>query len=307
MRSVDPQPAIVAPSDAALHWVARSIAPGASVTSVRRLTGGVTSAMHAISVADAQGRHHRCVLRRWVSDHANDGPQRVLREARILEELEGTDIPAPRLLGTDASGDECQESALLMSYVDGRMELTPKNPRDWLVQIASMLVRIHESEIEAPVAESWLNRERLVVPEWTRRPDLWREAFSLIEESAPVSKPCFIHHDYQQFNLLWQRGRLANVVDWVWGSSGSPGMDVSHTRLNLSVLYSSELAQEFLDLYESLSGRTVERWWDVEGMMKYLPGWGGFLQQQAGRRLTIDFEGMHERVEETLLLALQRD
>jgi len=304
---VDPQPAIVAPSDAALHWVARSIAPGASVTSVRRLTGGVTSAMHAISVADAQGRHHRCVLRRWVSDHANDGPQRVLREARILEELEGTDIPAPRLLGTDASGDECQESALLMSYVDGRMELTPKNPRDWLVQIASMLVRIHESEIEAPVAESWLNRERLVVPEWTRRPDLWREAFSLIEESAPVSKPCFIHHDYQQFNLLWQRGRLANVVDWVWGSSGSPGMDVSHTRLNLSVLYSSELAQEFLDLYESLSGRTVERWWDVEGMMKYLPGWGGFLQQQAGRRLTIDFEGMHERVEETLLLALQRD
>jgi len=307
VRSVDPQPAIVAPSDAALHWVARSIAPGASVTSVRRLTGGVTSAMHAISVADAQGRHHRCVLRRWVSDHANDGPQRVLREARILEELEGTDIPAPRLLGTDASGDECQESALLMSYVDGRMELTPKNPRDWLVQIASMLVRIHESEIEAPVAESWLNRERLVVPEWTRRPDLWREAFSLIEESAPVSKPCFIHHDYQQFNLLWQRGRLANVVDWVWGSSGSPGMDVSHTRLNLSVLYSSELAQEFLDLYESLSGRTVERWWDVEGMMKYLPGWGGFLQQQAGRRLTIDFEGMHERVEETLLLALQRD
>ena len=304
---MDPQPAIVAPSDAALHWVARSIAPGASVTSVRRLTGGVTSAMHAISVADAQGRHHRCVLRRWVSDHANDGPQRVLREARILEELEGTDIPAPRLLGTDASGDECQESALLMSYVDGRMELTPKNPRDWLVQIASMLVRIHESEIEAPVAESWLNRERLVVPEWTRRPDLWREAFSLIEESAPVSKPCFIHHDYQQFNLLWQRGRLANVVDWVWGSSGSPGMDVSHTRLNLSVLYSSELAQEFLDLYESLSGRTVERWWDVEGMMKYLPGWGGFLQQQAGRRLTIDFEGMHERVEETLLLALQRD
>jgi aminoglycoside phosphotransferase (APT) family kinase protein len=304
---VDPQPAFVAPSDAALHWVARSIAPGATVTSVRRLTGGITSAMHAISVADAQGRHHRCVLRRWVNDHANDGPERVLREARILEELEGTDIPAPRLLGTDANGDECQESALLMSYLDGRMELTPKNPRDWLVQIASMLVRIHESEIEAPVAESWLNRERLVVPEWTRRPDLWREAFSLIEESSPVSKPCFIHHDYQQFNLLWQRGRLVSVVDWVWGSSGSPGMDVSHTRLNLSVLYSSELAQQFLDRYESLSGRTVERWWDVEGLLKYLPGWGAFLQQQAGRRLTIDFEGMHQRVEETLSLALRRN
>jgi hypothetical protein len=41
--------------------------------------------------------------------------------------------------------------------------------------------------------------------------------------------------------------------------------------------------------------------------MKYLPGWGSFLQQQAGRRLTIDFEGMHERVEETLFAALGRD
>lgn len=306
MSLVDPQPAIAAPSDAALNWVARSIAPDAKVSSVRRLTGGVTSAMHAISVADAQGRHHRCVLRRWVDDHANDGPELVLREARILERLEGTDIPAPRLLGTDANGEESQESALLMSYLDGHVELTPKDSKDWLIQIASMLVRIHDSVIEAPVAESWLNRERLIVPVWTQRPNLWREAFALMEESPPIAKPCFIHHDYQQFNLLWQRGRLASVVDWVWGSSGSPGIDVAHTRLNLSVLYSSELAQQFLDHYESLSGRAVDRWWDVEGLLKYLPGWGGFLQQQAGRRLKVDFEGMHDRVEETLRLALQR-
>ena len=304
---MDPQPAIVAPSDAALHWVARSIAPGASVTSVRRLTGGVTSAMHVISVADAQGRHHRCALRRWVSDHANDGPERVLREARILERLEGTDIPAPRLLATDASGDECEEPALLMTFLDGHVELTPKSSKEWLVQIAAMLVRIHDCQIEAPVAESWLRPERLVVPEWTQRPDLWREAFSLMQESPPTSRPCFIHHDYQQFNLLWRRGRLASVVDWVWGSAGSPGIDVSHARLNLSVLYTSELAQQFLDHYESLSGRTVERWWDVEGLLKYLPGWGGFLQQQAGRRLSVDFAGMHQRVEETLSLALQRN
>jgi hypothetical protein len=56
-----------------------------------------------------------------------------------------------------------------------------------------------------------------------------------------------------------------------------------------------------------MSGQVVERWWDVEGLLKYLPGWGGFLQQQAGRRLTVDFEGMHERVESTLRAALRRD
>jgi aminoglycoside phosphotransferase (APT) family kinase protein len=209
------------------------------------------------------------------------------------------------LLGVDPNGEVCGDSALLMSYVDGHVELTPSD--EWVSQIASMLVRIHHAPIEAPVAESWLNRERLVVPEWSRHPDLWREAFSVIEESPPVSPPCFVHHDYQQFNLLWRRGGISSVVDWVWGSSGSPGVDVSHLRLNFSVLYSSELAQQFLDLYESMSGEHVERWWDIEGLLKYLPGWGGFLQQQAGRRLTVDFEGMHERVESTLRAALRRD
>jgi aminoglycoside phosphotransferase (APT) family kinase protein len=270
------------------------------------LTGGITSAMHAISLEDLRGRHHRCVLRRWVGEHDDDGAELVLREARTLQALEGFDIPAPRLLGTDVNGDECLDSALLMSYRDGHVELTPSNSTEWLTQIASMLVRIHDSDVDAPVAESWLDRDRLIVPEWTTRPGLWREAFALMEEPPPRCTPCFLHHDYQQFNLLWQRGKLASVVDWVWGSFGPPGIDVSHTRLNLSVLYSSELAQQFLDLYESMSGRTAERWWDVEGLLKYLPGWGDFLQQQAGRRLAVDFEGMHKRVEETLFAALQR-
>jgi aminoglycoside phosphotransferase (APT) family kinase protein len=303
----DLQPDVGAPSEGALSWVAQSIAPGASVTSVRRLTGGVSSAMHAVSVVDAKGRHHRCVLRRWVNDLAKEGPEYVLREARILESLERTDIPAPRLIGIDANGDECDDSALLMSYLDGHVELTPRNPQDWLHQITSMLVRIHSTEIEAPTVESWLDRDNLIVPEWSTRPDLWREAFSMVEESPPVSNPCFIHHDYRQFNLLWRQGNLTSVVDWVWGSMGSPSIDVAHVRLNFSVLYSSELAEQFFDLYESMAGRAIDRWWDVEGLLKYLPGWGGFLQQQAGRRLTVDFDGMHERVEATLHSALHRD
>jgi aminoglycoside phosphotransferase (APT) family kinase protein len=290
-----------------LRWVANSIDPGATVTSVRRLTGGISSAMHAISVVDARGHHHRCVLRRWVDGLAHEGPGYVERESRVLEGLERTDIPAPRLLAVDPNGDACEDPALLMSYRDGHVELTPRDPDDWLHQIASMLVRIHHAGIEAPAAQSWLDRGKLIVPEWSTRPDLWREAFAVMEESPAVSASCFIHHDYQQFNLLWRDERLMSVVDWVWGSTGSPGIDVAHIRLNFSVLYSSELAARFLNLYESMSGMVVERWWDVAGLLIYLPGWGGFLQQQAGRRLKVDFEGMHERVEATLYSALRRN
>lgn len=295
-----------APSEEALRWVAESVGAGAVVVSVRRLTGGITSAMHAVSIVDGKGRHHRCVLRRWVGDHPDDGPERVAHEARILTELERRDFPAPRLLGVDPDGNDCGYPAILMSFLDGHVELTPKDPKDWLHQMVSMLVRIHNCHIDAPAAESWLNRANLKVPQWSRRPELWQEAIALVRESPPRTTPCFVHHDYQQFNLLWRRGRLSSVVDWVWGSSGSAGIDVAHARLNLSVLYSSELAQQFLVLYDSMSGSTIDRWWDVEGLLKYLPGWGDFLQLQAGRRLKVDFEGMHERVEETLLSALRR-
>jgi len=68
-------------------------------------------------------------------------------KARILEGLERTDIPTPRLLGIDADGDECREPALLMTYLDGRVDLTPRDPQDWLGEMTSMLVRIHNTNM----------------------------------------------------------------------------------------------------------------------------------------------------------------
>jgi hypothetical protein len=71
-------------------------------------------------------------------------------------------------------------------------------------------------------------------------------------------------------------------------------------------VYSAEHAARFLNRYEAVAGRRVEPWWDVAGLLGYLPGLGAFLQRQAGRRLTIDFAGMHARVEASLRAALDR-
>lgn len=286
--------------------MAEEFGAGASVTAVKRLRGGVTSAMHLLTVEDAHGQRHRAVLRRWMASEHADGAERVRREAHVLGQLAGTDLPSPRVLRTDPTGSSGGESALLMSYLPGRMELHPSNPERWLDQLVTTLVRIHDLELRAPKAESWLDRERLVVPPWTGRPELWRAAIALMEEEPPPGEETFIHHDYQHFNLLWQRGRVSGVVDWVFGSIGPPSMDVGHCRLNLAVLYSPACARRFLDLYQRESGRRVSAWWDVHQLLVYLPGWGQFLQIQAGRGTIVDFAGMHGRVEETLADALGR-
>jgi aminoglycoside phosphotransferase (APT) family kinase protein len=299
-------PEISLPSDAARAWAVSEFGSGASIVAVKRLTGGITSAMHLLTVDDARGVRHRAVLRRWMdSDHV-EGAEWVQREAHVLEQLTRTDIPSPRVLRTDPTGSSCGEAALLMSYVPGRMELQPANPERWLEQLSDMLVRIHRADLRAPEAESWLNRSSLVVPTWSKRPELWRDAIALLDEDPPCDEQTFIHHDYQHFNVLWRRGRISGVVDWVFGSTGSPAMDVGHCRLNLAVLYSAEYASRFLDLYEMTSGRVVSAWWDIHQLLVYLPGWGDFVQVQAGRRATVDFSGMHDRVEETLADALDR-
>jgi aminoglycoside phosphotransferase (APT) family kinase protein len=299
-------PEITAPPQAARAWVASEFGAGGSVVSVTRLRGGITSAMHLFTVEDAHGQRHRAVLRRWMDSEHVDGPEWVKREELVLEQLAGTDVPAPRVLRIDPTGSSCGEAALLMSYLPGRMELSPSNPEQWMEELVSMLVRIHALDVRAPEAESWLNRQSLVVPTWSKRPALWREAITLMEGEPPRDEQAFIHHDYQHFNLLWQRGRISGVVDWVFGSIGSPSMDLGHCRLNLAVLYSPAHARRFLDLYERESGRSVNVWWDIHELLVYLPGWGEFLQLQAGRHATVDFEGMHERVEETLADALAR-
>jgi aminoglycoside phosphotransferase (APT) family kinase protein len=294
------------PSKEARAWAAQLFGTGARVRNVRRLTGGITSTMHLLTIDAASGQRRDVVLRRWTDDDHVEGADRVMRESHILEQLADTDLPAPEVLAIDPTGEVCGHSALLMSRLSGRMELTPNNPALWLEELAAMLVRIHRARVSAPVAESWLNRDSLIVPDWSKRPEIWRDAIALVSEAPPSGEQTFIHHDYQQFNTLWKRGRISGVVDWVFGSTGSPSMDVGHSRLNLAVLYSSDYAKRFLDLYESAAGRTVDPWWDVHQLLVYLPGWGEFIQRQAGRLLRVDFYGMHDRVEATLADALRR-
>lgn len=196
-----------------------------------------------------------------------------------------------------------------MQRLPGRLELAPADPRDYLRQMAHWLPRIHGLDINgAPTYESWLTASALEVPSWSTRPDLWRAAIDLVSVAEPVRDRCFVHRDYQQFNVLWARGAVSGIVDWTWAScAGPPDLDVSHCRLNLAALFSAEWAEQFRLAYEAEAGRQVDPWWDIAGLTDYLPGgWDRLLQEQAGRRLRVDAGGMHDRVEAVLQAALAR-
>jgi len=304
-----------APSAEALDWVVGAVPGGKRVQRVQRRTGGITSSVHAITVDDVRGRRQRVVLRRWTGgvwpDGDGDDPAvAVAREAAVLSALCDAGLPAPRLVATDPSGVAVGCPALLMTHLPGRIVLAPTDVQSWVRQLASQLLAIHHviPNAQLPEFESWLQLDKVVVPAWTSRPDLWREAIDVAQRGHQSAHGALIHHDYQPFNVLWAAsGALAGVVDWVWASEGPAAEDVTHCRLNLCLLASAEVAEDFRRAYEAEAGQTLDPWWDVASLVDYLAGWTAEgLQRQAGRRLRIDAASLDARVETLLAAAMQR-
>jgi len=272
----------------------------------RRLTGGITSFVHRLTV-EQNGRRAPYVLRRWGAsgEHDDHATRAVASEAAVLAALERSEVPAPRVIGstTDAAHGG---PAVLMTRLPGHVHLTPRDREGWLQQMARTLVRIHALDIDARPYESWLDRGRLSPPPDASRPDVWSAAIALVAEERAPTHTGFIHRDYQHFNLLWSRERLTGVVDWVEASRGPPDVDVGHCRLNLTLLFSADVAERFREMYEAEAGRTVDPWWDVCSLLSFGPDWKQFLPIQIDGRAPLDVDGMTSRMEDVLERTLRR-
>ena len=288
-----------------LTWVEQTLGGSAQVVGWKRLTGGLTSVVHRLTV-ERQGNHEHCVLRWWLpnSEWQQWIARAVPQEAAVLTKLEGTDIPAPRVIGSIAEGPD--GPAILMTQLPGRIHLTPANQEKWLRQMAQMLARIHALGLDAKPFESWLDHRQLSPPADSSRADVWREAIAVVAKEPAPTHTCFLHRDYQHFNMLWSRELLTGVVDWSEACIGPPEVDVGHCRLNLAVLFSADAAERFRMLYEAESGRKVDTWWDMHALLSYGPSWKHFLPTQIHGRAPLDIAGMTGRVEDVLQRALRR-
>jgi aminoglycoside phosphotransferase (APT) family kinase protein len=268
--------------------------------------GGLTSMVHELSVERNRLRE-RYVLRWWVPD--SEWEQWIHRsvslETAVLTKLEGTDIPAPHVVGS-TSDAALAGPAILMTRLPGKVHLMPRDRERWLRQMAQMLARIHALAIDVKPFESWLDRSQLSPPSDASRPHVWTEAIALLAEERAPPPTCFLHRDYQHFNLLWARERLTGVVDWSEASVGPREVDVGHCRLNLAVLFSADVADRFREMYEAESGHRVDAWWDVHALLSYGSSWKQFLPLQIDGRAPLDVDGMTGRLEEVLDRSLRR-
>lgn len=297
------------PSVEALAWVAASMGRGSRVVGHRRLTGGVCSAVHRLTV-ERRGVRTVVVLRQYPGGLGLQGT--LEEEIANLGVVAGSGLPAPGVLATDVAGTRTGGApSLLMTRLPGHVDLDPADPRSWLTRIAEFAVRLHSLDLPAttfrPWSDSWIAApDRFQVPAGARKPAVWEAAFDVMASPPPEDGAVFLHGDLLPVNLLWSRGRITGLTDWNSIHRGARAIDVGHCRRYVAALCSPEWAEQLRSRYESIAGVTLDPWWDLYALLHHDDSAPKWMRDQVAGRRPVDLPGMTSRVEVAVEAALRR-
>jgi len=262
---------------ATLAWVERET--GARVLAVTPVQVSSTS-VHLIDVETSRGATESLALRRYTdAERLGSDPWYIpANEARTMELLAPTPVPAPVVLAADPDGSGCDVPALLTTRLPGGPPEDITDFDDFTRQLAEHLLSIHQvATTERPEGlpdyRRYTDADGLSVPDRARRAGAWERALAIVSGPEPASGRIFIHRDYHQWNTLWKDGVLTGVVDWNSAAWGPPAVDIGRMRQNLAWDYSAEVAEAFLRHYERLGGPGTEDrvYWELVDCADSLP------------------------------------
>jgi aminoglycoside phosphotransferase (APT) family kinase protein len=241
------------------------------------------------------------VVRRPPPPPVPPGAHDVLREARLLTGLAGTDVPVPGVLATAEVGEVIDSPFYVMDHVAGSVVTTEtppelaESPRTIGESMVDTLVALHAVDWQAAgLAEMGrpegfnlrhLGRMRGLVadpPAGFAEVDAWLEAQAPAESGATL-----LHNDFRLGNvILGPAGRVAAVLDWELATIGDPLFDVGYflaswpvagepltptAALGAAVLEPGHLTRaELAERYAAASGRDLTglRWYTTLALWK---------------------------------------
>ena len=254
----------------AYEWLVRSIGPSTRDFDIVQMKGSTTSSVFLIQCSDGSNPQ-RFVLRvidnqDWVAEE----PDVADHEAAALEEARRANLRAPHLVAYSSEDVGFGAPVVLMSFLEGTVDLRPSDFRRWLDGLAGELALIHQHTADTLRWDysSWVERHTLAPPEWTAVPHIWERSIDLALHTEPDFHPVFIHRDYHPMNVLWHNAALRGVVDWISACRGPAGVDVAHCRINLANMFGLSAADQFLETYSEVSeGFEYNPYWDVDSIL----------------------------------------
>jgi aminoglycoside phosphotransferase (APT) family kinase protein len=237
----------LSPSTGALEEARHLAGPAAAIQSVMRLSGGQHAHTWRVDTASPQ---LTVVVREFPA-----GDSAGASEQRVLCALDGLGGLAPVLMASDLDGHWSDSPTLLITWLDGRADITPDDPENWAAQLGHALATVHTTPgdrldaLPSVFAHGGASQETLAGPLATRIQGGWRQ----ITAAAEV----LTHSDYWSGNVVWRDAKLTGIVDWSGGARGPRGFDLGWCRLDLALLFDERIADVFLAGYETAIGSAV--------------------------------------------------
>ncbi|BBX30812.1 acyl-CoA dehydrogenase [Mycolicibacterium mageritense] len=213
------------------------------------LSGGTQNVIYEIRRGE-----ETCVLRMPPPGAPPDRDKGILREWRIIEALDGTDVPHTAAVGVCADPDVLGRPFYLMGFVDGwspmdqhsrwpepfHSDLTARPGLSYqLAEGVALLSRVdwqarglgdlgrpdgfHERQVDRWIG--FLQRIK------TRELPGLDVATGWLRTHRPLDFiPGLMHGDYQFANVMYRHGapaQLAAIVDWEMGTVGDPKLDLA--------------------------------------------------------------------------------
>ncbi|MCX5251069.1 phosphotransferase family protein [Streptomyces sp. NBC_00201] len=208
---------------------------GASTGELTTLPGGHSGLTYSVSAGDT--RH---VVKAVPPGQRPVGRNDVLRQARVLAALAGSEVPVPCVTAVD----EAQPAWFAMEFAAGEAvepvldepELSPRTARARMLAVASVLRRLHATDIRTPgldppepldaagELERWSRTLHAVPAEL--RPGGEELLKRLADEVPGGLPPVLLHGDFRLGNVLCVGECAVAVVDWEIWSVGDPRIDL---------------------------------------------------------------------------------
>lgn len=211
---------------------------------LKALTGGRSNPTFLLQ---AQGRCF--VLRSRPAAASSPSAHRIDREVRVLQALEGSDVPVPRVLLHVADASYFGAPFYLMTLVDGEAVEDPALPDladslrtrvyhqaiDILASLHNLLP--HAIGLTGFGGQGDYNARQLT--RWSGQmaidggvPPALLELGSVLSRTLPRQMwTSVVHGDYRFGNLLQSEGKISAVLDWELSTLGDPFADLAYFLL----------------------------------------------------------------------------
>ncbi|GGP13276.1 phosphotransferase family protein [Oceanobacillus neutriphilus] len=282
------------------HWIVSHFSNEADIQHVSPLKGSTTAVMYTINLRLSSGESRELVLRQY--EESSFTAKDIKQEADSLKAAALLAVETPEYIAADPDGEIIGKPLLLMSKIEGNINILPENQSKWLSKLAETLAQIHDNSIiDFPWQhERYQKAGEIEIPSWSGKQEVWKALKEIVLQPEPDYTPRFVHRDFHPVNVLWKNNEVSGVVDWANGCIGHVGIDVGHCRWNLAMLYGVEAADAFLSAYQrkSKDNFSYDVYWDIVSLMDVLegqpdvyPGWGVF------GKTDITVEMMKERMD----------